>query len=292
MQTGSDKNNFNPDFNHDSDDQLDDNVNFDDEDLIEEEFNDQKKRIQWSKWLKIQQQKNAKKKQTDLTESKLFLLRNWSACFLCSSLVLFCIVIILYFATYPYLADVKIILNILITFSLASDVITVSCYLALRWWSYRNAKKIAPNQNYSFALWRLGLIVIFVLSFILQEIWWILLSVSTIPTLTLSLIKLYSGWGMLLGCMWFIFAILLLAYFGAKSMLNKAIELKHAWFWLTLIFFFGFLIIAYFVFGGLAINHESFIPGKALFMTAAILGIFGIYPTIMNYRLYLNELFA
>lgn len=49
MQTGSDKNNFNPDFNHDSDDQLDDNVNFDDEDLIEEEFNDQKKRIQWSK---------------------------------------------------------------------------------------------------------------------------------------------------------------------------------------------------------------------------------------------------
>ncbi|MBO7084697.1 hypothetical protein J6W20_02050 [bacterium] len=49
MQTSSDKNNFNPDLHHDSDDQLDDDIDFDDEDLIEEEFNDQKKRIQWSK---------------------------------------------------------------------------------------------------------------------------------------------------------------------------------------------------------------------------------------------------
>ena len=292
MQTSSDKNNFNPDLHHDSDDQLDDDIDFDDEDLIEEEFNDQKKRIQWSKWLKVQLQKNNKKKQTDLTETKLFLLRNWSACFLCSSLVLFCIVILLYFATYPSLGNVKIILNILITFSLASDVITVGCYLALRWWSYRNAKRIAPNQNYSFAIWRLGLIVIFVISFILQEIWWILLSVSTIPSLTLSLFKLYAGWGIVLGCIWFLFTILLLSYFVARSMLNKAIELKHLWFWLTLIFFFAFLIIAYFVFGALSINHESLIPGKALFMTAAVLGIFGIYPTIMNYRLYLNELFS
>ena len=292
MQTSSDKNNFNPDFQHDSDDQLDDNINFDDEDLSEEEFNDQKKRLQWLKWFKVQQQKTTKKKQTDLTETKLFLLRNWSACFLCSSLVLFCIVIILYFASYPDLASVKIILNILIAFSLVSDVIAVGCYLALRWWSYRNAKKIAPNQKYSFAIWRLGIIVIFTISFVLQEIWWILLSVSTIPTLTLSLVKLYDGWGILLGCIWFLFSALLLSYFVARSMLNKAIELKHLWFWLTLIFFFSFLIIAYFVFGTLSINHESLIPGKALFMTAAILGIFGIYPTIMNYRLYLNELFA
>ena len=43
MQTDSDKNNYNPDVHHDTDDQLD-SINFDDEDLIEEEFNDKKKK--------------------------------------------------------------------------------------------------------------------------------------------------------------------------------------------------------------------------------------------------------
>ena len=292
MQTSSDKNNYNPDLHHDTDDQLDDNINFDDEDLSEEEFNDHKKKINWSiKWNKLIKQNKQQNKQIDLTEHRLLRLRNWSACFLCTSLVLFCVTVILYFASYPNLSNVSIILNILVAFSLASNLITVGCYLALRWWSYRRAKSITPNQLYSFEIWRWGLIILFVLSFLFLEIWWILFSVSTIPFLTNSLSKLDGGWSILLGCIWFLFSILLLCYFITKSLLNKAIELKHLWFWLILVFFFVFLVIAYFVFGALLINHEYLIPGKALFMTACIIGIFGIYPTIMNYRLYLNELF-
>ncbi|MBO6103637.1 hypothetical protein J6W32_04485 [bacterium] len=48
MQTDSDKNNYNPDVHHDTDEQMDDGINFDDEDLSEEEFNDQKHKIHWS----------------------------------------------------------------------------------------------------------------------------------------------------------------------------------------------------------------------------------------------------
>lgn len=292
MQTDSDKNNYNPDVHHDTDEQMDDGINFDDEDLSEEEFNDQKHKIHWSnKWIKLPNAKQLKSKVIDLTEQRLLSLRNWSAFFLASSLILFCITVIIYFATYPNLSNVSIILNVLVAFCLASNVINVWSYLSLRWWSYRHAKSIAPNQIYSFELWRWALIILFIIAFLLLEIWWILFSVSTIPSLTYSLAKLYAGWSILLGCIWLIFAILLFSYYITKSLLSKAIELKHLWFWLILICFFVFLIVAYFVFGGLAINHESLIPGKALFMTACITGIFAIYPAIMNYRLYLNELF-
>ena len=49
MQTNSEKNNYNPDLHHDSDEQLEANINFDDEDLSEEEFNDYKNKNQWLK---------------------------------------------------------------------------------------------------------------------------------------------------------------------------------------------------------------------------------------------------
>lgn len=291
MQTNTDKNNYNPDLHHDTDDQLEDNVNFDDENLSEEEFNDQKKKIQWARWIKLSKQKIINNKSHDLTETKLSLLKNWSACFLVTSLILFCLIVILYFATYPSLNGIKIILNVLVAFSLASNFIALGCYLALRWWSYHHAKSVVSSQFYSLALWRWGLIALFIICFVLLEIWWIFFSVSTIANLAISLAKLYDSWCILLGCIWLLFSIVLFSYFVTKSMLNKAIELKCLWFWLILICFFIFLVIAYFVFGVLGINHQSLIPGKALFMTACVIGIFAIYPTIINYRLYLNELF-
>ena len=292
MQTGSDKNNFNPDIHHDTDEQFEDNVSFDDEDLSEEEFNDQKKKIKWSlHWDKLAKQKQLKNKEQDLTQRKLLFFRDCSTTFLCSSLILFCALVILYFATYPNLNNVTIVINILVAFSLATNVITVACYLILRWWSYKHAKNIRQDKLDPFLIWKWTLIITFIICFVFLEIWWILFSVSTIESLAFNLLKLYDAWSLLLGCLWFLFSILLWSYFIAKSLLNKAIELKHLWFWLILICFFVFLVIAYFVFGALALNHESLIPGKALFITACVIGIFGIYPTILNYRLYLNELF-
>ncbi len=218
-------------------------------------------------------------------------LKNFSLGSLIVSLVLIALFVILFYSAYPLTYSTKDTSYVLIAFSITCSVWFFIFYFTT-FFLYQNRIKKSKmnfnNRDKTLTNFNVYLNYVLILVFITLEIQLILWCCSI---LNHNITNVLGYWNIVFGSVCLFYVLNVIIGLIIKATYDKKAIIHEPWLWVILLVLVCFYIISFITFGVEIIKSLDIIPGKALFITSAIISAFLVLPLAIHYKNYMHKLF-